>query len=565
MAEPLIWLPLNGDLRNNGLNGITVDVATTTTFATNGKMGKALSGGKIRIPASYASQIFNNDAMTIAFWYNNNGNTSNHAICGFQGNTEGDSSAVRSYDFFNYPTANDFHYSMGTLGGGTITGIIPDNTWVHFCIRWDGTNLKIYINGELQVTRTGSSSFTFDKSYYISFGHTQMLNDFRIYDTALSDYEIKLLSQGLVLHYPLDRNGLSAPNLVASITSGGCTAVFGYIMTIDNSQNKDTYFRIVPTETLVAGTEYTLSMYCTGFPTDDNYVRFGMVSQSSGKDITLKNGVCFATFTLDSDITTSSNLLVDDIARGSSGLTLVIVTNIKLEKGNKPSPWIPPDSVLGNNANDTIVYDTSGFGNNGTATNVTYDGDTARYTASSVFDGDASVIIIPNIYTTSVKNPQMSFAFWMKRDNYTDGINHYIYNDICQIYTYSTYKLRITWKHMTDDSSANNTWECGLTVPADEWHHIVYTFDGGVMKIYYDGKYYNISDRSSTGQYMGSFNYTAIASAYSGTTKYFYGGSLSDLRIYSTCLDEAEIKDLFEASAKVHRDGTMYAYSYVEV
>ena len=94
---------------------------------------------------------------------------------------------------------------MGTLGNGTLEAF-PANTWVHMAITFDGSNLLIYKNGQLAVTQTGkTSAYTFDKSYYISFGKTpQKLNDFRIYDECLSQKQIKEISKGLVAHYKLD-------------------------------------------------------------------------------------------------------------------------------------------------------------------------------------------------------------------------------------------------------------------------------------------------------------------------------------------------------------------------
>lgn len=40
-----------------------------------------------------------------------------------------------------------------------------------------------------------------------------MLNDIRLYDHILSPFEVKQISQGLILHYPLNNNGFGQENL----------------------------------------------------------------------------------------------------------------------------------------------------------------------------------------------------------------------------------------------------------------------------------------------------------------------------------------------------------------
>ena len=201
-----IWLPLNGNLENKGISPAKVEAVTAASFS-EGKIGQSLSGGKIKIPAKYIGNIFNNEHMSICFWYytNTDAATGNHSICGFSGNGEGDSGAVRSWDFFAYSIPTTFHWSMGTIGGGSKADALPNNQWTHIAVTFNGNKLLIYFNGVLQYTGSGSSNFTFNKSYYISFGSTlQKLNDFRIYDECLSQKQIKEISKGLVCHYKMD-------------------------------------------------------------------------------------------------------------------------------------------------------------------------------------------------------------------------------------------------------------------------------------------------------------------------------------------------------------------------
>ena len=80
----------------------------------------------------------------------------------------------------------------------------------------------------MQYTGSGSSNFTFDKSYYISFGSTlQKLNDFRIYDECLSPKQIKEISKGLVAHYKLEGVGAN-PNLALNTLTTSPSSFYDY-------------------------------------------------------------------------------------------------------------------------------------------------------------------------------------------------------------------------------------------------------------------------------------------------------------------------------------------------
>ncbi len=103
------------------------------------------------------------------------------------------------------------------------------NTWYHVCIiRKKGIGKFIYINGVLDKETTTTGTPTTASSTHYSIGASQStsstvsgnyfggyMNDFRFYDHAISQAEIKELSKGLVVHYKLD-DFMSSSNLLVN-------------------------------------------------------------------------------------------------------------------------------------------------------------------------------------------------------------------------------------------------------------------------------------------------------------------------------------------------------------
>ena len=84
-------------------------------------------------------------------------------------------------------------------------------------------------NTEIRIGRIQSST---GNSYF-----TGYINDFRIYDHALSPMEVKQISQGLILHYPLNNIGIKED--IEYDCSGYCNnGIRTGIFTYDNDTPK---------------------------------------------------------------------------------------------------------------------------------------------------------------------------------------------------------------------------------------------------------------------------------------------------------------------------------------
>lgn len=108
----------------------------------------------------------------------------------------------------------------------------------------------------------------------------------------------------------------------------------------------DTYFYLRSHCALTAGETYTISCEASNVPDGCNW-SFGVRAQSSAWRLYInKNGKNFATGVLDADINADTDFILDDYENRPSTAPNIILTNFKLEYGNKATDWTPaPEDV----------------------------------------------------------------------------------------------------------------------------------------------------------------------------------------------------------------------------
>lgn len=241
-----VWLPLNGNLKNQGLSSATI-TASGTEAVSGGKLGGQTysfdgSDDYISIDSSSLYDCFKGEEypFTIAMWIYFN------KMTGGRGVLLGDYNLSGAINFnleinsgLNWSNDIRFYWAGSPDYRATNTAI-TSNTWVHLAVTYDGTQLKFYRNGILVNTRDGtlSSKNKTSGAFYLGrdsrTGATAFngkLNDVRIYDECLSDKEIKEIYKILILHYKLNN-----PVVIKDFSGYGRNATSaGYLTDYPNS------------------------------------------------------------------------------------------------------------------------------------------------------------------------------------------------------------------------------------------------------------------------------------------------------------------------------------------
>lgn len=574
-----VWLPFtDGTLKQQGLSSNIITCASAV-YETNGKLGQCLKIDNYYSTATIIAALVNKKQMSCSFWLKlNSGSdfTVYSDIVSF-----GIANASGSSTVFRCEVTSSSGTSINWFGNGCITDSggagslysLNLDTWMHMAVVIDGTTIKTYQNGILKNTYTIPSSYL---SYYFngrfSFGDNGMhcsLNDVRIYDHCLSPMEVKELAKGLVLHYPLNRQGWGQENLILNTNDltkwskeSTCT------ITLEN----DGYYHIASTNT--NGSRYGI-YYDLTFPEVGTYTlsadvrtdwRIGFAASSSfGWTANTVTGTGNAQHVIKTITTTSENnkcRIYINSQMNSSGVVTnsTYIKNIKVEKGSVSTPWCPNSAdeladTMGLNSN--IEYDTSGFNNNGTKVGIlTYTSDTPKYEVSTIFPENPANYIV----TTGLKQQVFTWTCWFKVLGAVEKSYQFILSegrDMGSVGTNICTTKAGTGLYLDSHGIRSST----ANISLNEWYHVALVCDDSQMSFYLNGQLIGSKAYTAETDYAQSndaFVVGKMSHAYTNTTVYFpFNGQISDVRIYATALSASDVKSLYQNEAQVDALGNV--------
>lgn len=610
-----VWLPLNGNIKNQGLSNYTIDaVRGSIVYNDSGKIGKCFYAhgvNTLRIN-NIIPDFYNYSSYSLCAWLYIEAQNTTHS-----------GSAVISAGDWNAQVLNlalgDWstdHYTTlrisGTSWSRNYAYNFFANQWYHVVVSSDGTSTKAYVNGVLindtapgflPTSIKGNDIYIGGASYYSGMQFFGRINDVRIYDHALSEKEVQEIAKGLVVHYKLDNNGLGGENLFigSSYTSSDITNFVGIgdtdwtkpLRYYNGSKNIHSFADGIDTITLTStsnlGIAFVRSAADINLDTNSQYtisceaqcssiskpLCIGLSYYTTANTWTWRGGTngqnfkaidTWQKFTLTFTPDANTQYICYCFTVATGGNNILKIRNCKLEKGSIATSWSPAPEEVGTN---NTIYDCSGYQNNATPIGIlTASTDTAKYSVATKFINTSYIRSLgrPNDF---LPHDAITVNLWMKCTTWgnpiscteSGGFNFKANGD------YIYFPIHIT--HSGSNNYAGARTSITRASLLNNWHMITGVYDGTNTIIYVDGEESgrNTSQYSGTIHYQNNYLFIGAEAQGDDTTpaNSAFVGNISDVRIYATALSAAAIKDLYETSAEIDKNGNFYAREIIEL
>lgn len=586
-----VWLPLNksGADKNQGLGDSTI-TNFGAVYESSGKLGgcyKCTNSAGIHIESKPWMEMVPGNSFSVSMW-----------IKGCSKNTW--LIACHSWELI-FRTNLLAIYPGGTVsnGGCSIYQTFDSDTWYHIAFSYNGdtSKLSLYLNGEFkQEYITTYRSDSINSTITLPYGDIRYFNDFRIYDHCLSPKEVKEISKGLVLHYPLNDAYVEGTVNLGNTSSSYSDKTEGYEYTANSwggDEGTVTYYKSggynnLPYKvyhktasgsggiygatkrdiSIVAGKTYTMSVWVKA-SRNFSAIHYsfninGITSADNNHYITYGKNVPFTTewtrlsrtFTateLDEGIYTELSIIYDnwDIDY------YVYFSGFQIEEKDHATPYTP------NTRNETAVYDCSGYQNNGTITgSLSCSADSPRYKISTHFTSSIpSRIMLPSDMSCLSGNNEQTLSCWVKSFGLGSGMS---WSGLISLGYGNTLFLNSSgYCYVIDNGSDFIALHANQNPHDGKWHLVTATYKSGVASIYIDGILKNSVSRTFSNRYINK-GANCIGTEVNNSQIYNLNGDISDIRMYTTALSADDIKELYNTSAYVLDNGTLLTYNLEE-
>lgn len=603
-----VWLPLNGTLDNLGTDNIEL-INNSATSNDQGKIGKCWSFNGSSSYMVSSGESLDLGIKSICFWAYIT-NTGNYVI------------------FTDYKSGLAFgvyssYIPVSCSASSTVTypkSLITLNQWNHIAVVKRNSTIELWINGVKQTAGSSSDRWSSGITDKLAIGARPngndklngRLNDFRMYDHELSEKEIHDIGKALVLHYPLDNNGGGGINLLENssmsvnltnwVTSGfgsesgivsedgsNCLKITGALTTtryirqdvlsdIVNDTVGTTYTisAYVKIKNVVKGTTNPMCEYYFGGSYDNNGTSkwMGATTVSGNYDFwTLPNDQWTKCIWIIRFAYVPTAMQFHVYSRDMTGT--MFIKDIKMERGSIATGWSPSPSDLPTSLRN-IIYDCSGYHNDGILNSVDFESSSPKYEACSVLTASKySYVKTTENKWMAQAAPELTINLWAYSDNWSSmgsarlfsctesgGFNTEAGNSgyiRFPNYVYTTESLGSPAYRYSSN-------ELKLSSLTTGWHMLTFIRNLSGNKVYVDSEFHSSTDFVNYGE---CFNLNARlflgceASSASPSSPYT-NAKMSDFRIYYSELSAEDIKELYNVGASVDNKYNIHTHEYIE-
>lgn len=605
-----VWLPLMGDVHNQGLYPLEF-TNTNAQVSASGCLGScysftAMTGTGINAAISsndFLTRFIDSHSFSLCCWFKTTDATSTPPIH----ITYGVRLFVGSSNVFSlYNSARTV-----TVSSSQATN---DGKWHHIVGAYDAESGKmyLYIDGELKSTNNYTAGYqyvhTWNNPFYIgrnpndsqvsaSYFYQGSIQDVRFYDHCLSAKEAKELSKGLAIHYKLNEQYVgNVTNLVPdgnySTSTGSTWGCMYTVSTVEDSVGPVPFKRNNKIEMTKldtgsgGGCGFTRASYIpitpNGVYTYSAYVKPGdnfeyshanflyRREYDSNNSQVLEIGVnspsrreyigdgwyrIWGTFTANSATT---KVTVQFFTYPNKTITYYIGGTM-LEAGDVLHPYIEGSS------SNNIMYDDSGYLKNG----LHYSGTVVPVKTEGLGRNEYAIENIDGYMGKAEVNmpplDDVTFSWWANYKGFgsqTSGLFSTSNNDSHPVdYSSTACNMRDSCFDMCN--TAGTCKRLNATgIELNKWHHYCITYDGATERFYVDGV--QTASIAQTGA-LKDWKYLYISYSMAGGVVRMCRGAMSDFRVYCTALSADDVKELYDTAASVDNNGNFYCYELKEV
>jgi hypothetical protein len=556
---------------------------------TSGKIGQAASfNGTNTYLRSSTFQRVTGQEITVATWFRQTNRT------GYQ-QLVANRSVSGDYNWLLYFHTTDGSIQFHGAAQNKSTNIPVLNQWNHVVATVNSSNVcKVYLNGTLvqtvnsfQFGPSGSPFIHIGASYPGVESFSGSMNDVRIYDHAISEYEVKELAKANILHHTFNNPVRPFTNQVYN-SSYVIYNNFGVSATLiklsETFQGSDIY-RLTMTPTSGSLSNFQSVLHSTGiygfsrtFLANTKYIftilwrpvthfdlRVGGVASNIGNwiEVPPKNK---GTWTLAGQYRngTAGSNQSDAIFTSFFTPSAAVGVPISIDFAC-PTLIVGTDDLIDyvdyDNSSFNIVSDSSGLFNNSTlseSTSPQWTIDSKIGSGNYVFNNSRH---IPTNITRGQLSTEYTIASWFK---YT-GTSGNSYSPIIGSNDFGAGTEFFFGKNTGNNNFGvqDGNYIADMVVASNvfdgNWHHFAFSFSSGAGKLYLDGNL--ASQNTFTGSNASEVIYIGLENEGPG---YFWIGSIDDTRFYTTVLSDSDILSLYNRRANFDNLGNVQIDEFIE-